>query len=86
MKLKKYCGISAASSTVAFNGNAISAQNNNNNNGESKYRNYSQTGGHQSHSNDANHSQAMVDSDGNIVIHLGGDSQPIKIECDSETV
>lgn len=32
---------------------------------------------------DADHTQAIVDSDGNIIIRLG-DNEPIKIECDSE--
>ncbi|XP_037029668.1 DNA-binding protein Ewg isoform X5 [Bradysia coprophila] len=33
---------------------------------------------------DADHTQAIVDSDGNIIIRLG-DNDPIKIECDSES-
>lgn len=33
---------------------------------------------------DADHTQAIVDSDGNIIIRLG-DNDPIKIECDNES-
>lgn len=33
---------------------------------------------------DEDHTQAIVDSDGNIIIRLG-DNDPIKIECDSES-
>lgn len=33
---------------------------------------------------DADHTQAIVDADGHIIIRLG-DNDPIKIECDNES-